>query len=184
MHIPPKATPPPSSLTLVKQYHQQAQDLLTQSREMHDLTMSNQRKLVFALSHLLPKKLLAEYGFNSDYSSAEGVDNNVHAVNIAMEHRDIYDVIHAINVLALSNADVVQVFVDIDGNLQSVDVWAVDISTDWSDKESNKDRLLDEIVYLRHKPNPLKKLLSIESQLTELIIEAREQAEAKAEVNA
>ncbi|EPE2651724.1 hypothetical protein ACSG7X_003472 [Vibrio fluvialis] len=174
-----------AALAEAREVLRKADESLEKSQSNNEVMMAQNRRLGFALSSLLPKQYF--FGIDLARSEQEPVlmsDGQVLGVLESFEHREVYDVIHAINVLALSNADVIQVFVDIDGNLQSVDVWAVDISTDWSDKESNKDRLLDETVYLRHKPNPLEKLLFIESQLTELIIEAREQAEANAEVNA
>ncbi|EKO3378394.1 hypothetical protein ONZ70_003603 [Vibrio fluvialis] len=167
-----------AALAEAREVLQRANENLKKSQSINEVMMVQNRRLGFALSSLLPKPCLV--GIDVARSEQELV---MAPILEPFEHREVYDVIHAINVLALSNTDVIQVFTDINGNAPSFSVWVVDISTDWSNRESNKDRLLDETVYFRIDPKPLEKLLTIESQLTELIIEAREQAEAKAEVN-
>ncbi|ELH7949066.1 hypothetical protein ACXWGB_001708 [Vibrio fluvialis] len=178
-----------SDVVLAEQYRNEARELLAETRQamskiqrFNDLSMSNQRQLILAMSNLLPRPIVADFDVNFEDES-EAMEDFAQDMVTTLKQREIFDVIHAINVLALSNTDVIQVFTDIDGNAPSFSVWVVDISTDWSSRESNKDRLLDETVYFRIGRKSLEKLLFIESQLTELIIEAREQAEAKAEVN-
>ncbi|EIO3967740.1 hypothetical protein LQK33_000501 [Vibrio vulnificus] len=94
------------------------------------------------------------------------------------EPRDIHDIVHAINVLAMANTDVLHVFVNFSGHVNNLEVYAHRGDTEYKDDEP-KVRLLGERVRL-DKDNALERLLSIESQLTELIIEAREAAETKA----
>lgn len=191
-HIQHEQASKVSEVVLAEQYRNEARELLAETRQtmtkiqrFNDLSMSNQRQLILAMSNLLPRPIVADFDVSFEDEN-EAMADFAEDMVTTLKQREIFDVIHAINVLALSNGDVIQVFIDIDGNVQTVRVWAVDISTDWSDKESKKDRLLSETVCLKrkHEPNPLEKLLFIESQLTELIIEAREQAEAKAEVEA
>ncbi|QIS00594.1 hypothetical protein [Vibrio diabolicus] len=98
------------------------------------------------------------------------------------EHRDIHDIVHAINLLAMANTDVINVFADFSGHINCFRVDADPKSTVYEEGVP-RVRLMREYVYLDH-DGALEKLLSIESQLTELIIEAREEAEAKAEVEA
>lgn len=96
------------------------------------------------------------------------------------EHRDIQDIVHAINVLAISNTDVLHVFTDFSGHVGKFNVYVHSVETAY--KEGHQIiRLMSEEAWL-DRADALEKLLSIESQLTELIIEAREKAEAKAEV--
>ncbi|MBY8220690.1 hypothetical protein KW536_20440 [Vibrio fluvialis] len=97
------------------------------------------------------------------------------------EKRDVYDVIHAINVLAMANTDVLHVFSRFSGHVNEFYVRVCSTDSDYID--SRPECIFNESIYLEQE-DALEKLLSIESQLTELIIEAREQAEAKAEVNA
>ncbi|WP_033928144.1 hypothetical protein [Vibrio cholerae] len=90
--------------------------------------------------------------------------------NPAPMERDIYDIVHAINVLAMANTDVLHIFTRLSGRNRNFLVEA----------RSNSDelphvKLLHEIVYVEC-DNALESLLAIESQLTELIIEAREAA--------
>ncbi|EIP5899937.1 hypothetical protein NMS60_002517 [Vibrio cholerae] len=91
-----------------------------------------------------------------------------------VEHRDIYDIVHAINVLAMANTDVLHIFTRFAGHVNSVEVYALSAETIYSDSYP-QERLLSERVRL-DEDNPLESLLAIESQLTELIIEAREAA--------
>ena len=89
--------------------------------------------------------------------------------------RDEHDIVHAINVLAMSNADVIDVTIDFMGNLNRFYVRVFN-KTEYIPSYRGEVAMGSE--------DALKTLLSIESQLTELIIEAREEAEAKAEVEA
>ncbi|EJL7926627.1 hypothetical protein NM092_000532 [Vibrio cholerae] len=99
--------------------------------------------------------------------------------NPAPMDRDIYDIVHAINVLAMANTDVLFIFTNFSAHVNAFEVYAVSPQSFLSGETPYK-RLIDKTVYL-HWDNALKRLLAIESQLTELIIEAREDdAEAKA----
>ncbi|GHZ01946.1 hypothetical protein VCSRO122_0891 [Vibrio cholerae] len=90
----------------------------------------------------------------------------------ALKNRDIYDIVHAINVLAMANTDVLHIFTRFAGHVNSVEVYALSAETIYSDGHP-QERLLSERVRL-DEDNALESLLAIESQLTELIIEARE----------
>lgn len=94
------------------------------------------------------------------------------------EARDIHDIVHAINVLAMANTDVLHVFVSFFGHVSKLDIYANAASARYIWGEEDKP-VFSQSVYLG-KDDTLEKLLSIESQLTELIIEAREAAETKA----
>ncbi|MDE1328477.1 hypothetical protein [Vibrio aestuarianus] len=165
------------SVAIAKELNEDTRDQLRQTREMHEMMLTNQRRVCMAFSSLLPQPIRIEF---TPPLTSENIKDEAQQISKAIANRDIYDVIHAINVLAMANTDVIQVFTSFDGNSQLFDVSAFDVSTAWSDKESKKERLLDEHIFLGIEPNPLKKLIYIESQLTELIIEAREAAEAKA----
>lgn len=95
-----------------------------------------------------------------------------------MRSRDVYDIVHAINVLAMANTDVLFIFTNFSAHVNAFEVYAVSPQSFLSGETTYK-RLIDKTVYL-HWDNALERLLAIESQLTELIIEAREAAEAKA----
>ncbi|MBH9740114.1 hypothetical protein [Vibrio navarrensis] len=96
----------------------------------------------------------------------------------AVKTRDVFDIVHAINVLAMANTDVLHVFTYFMAHTNEVTVFVNPSNTVY--EEGHKEvRLLNENVYLG-KDDTLEKLLAIESQLTELIIEAREAAETKA----
>ncbi|EGR4158476.1 hypothetical protein Q4K74_001803 [Vibrio cholerae] len=93
----------------------------------------------------------------------------------ALKNRDIYDIVHAINVLAMANTDVLFIFTKFSAHVNAFEVYAVSPQLLLSGETPYK-RLIDKTVYL-HWDNALERLLAIESQLTELIIEAREAAD-------
>ncbi|MEW2627302.1 hypothetical protein AB1A07_04365 [Vibrio cholerae] len=93
----------------------------------------------------------------------------------ALKNRDIYDIVHAINVLAMANTDVLHIFTHFSGHVNELEVQAMSAETVYKDGHPQV-RLLSEQVWLG-RDNALDRLLAIESQLTELIIEAREAVE-------
>ncbi|HCE5112932.1 TPA: hypothetical protein NKO82_004528 [Vibrio parahaemolyticus] len=172
-----------TELKQAQELHTEAVEMLRQSRQMHDLTMSNQRSLVYALSCLLPKHMVTVKADFSDQpeNTAQQISDNARCVLEAIEKREVYDIVHAINVLAMANADVIHIFTRYQGHVDRFFISVEKVETDYSN--INRPYLFNDDVSLKDESS-LEELLSIESQLTELIIEAREQAEAKAEVEA
>ncbi|EGR3329458.1 hypothetical protein [Vibrio parahaemolyticus] len=172
-----------TELKQAQELHAEAVEMLRQSRQMHDLTMSNQRSLVYALSCLLPKHMVTVKADFSDQpeNTAQQIADNARCVLEAIEKREVYDIVHAINVLAMANADVIHIFTRYQGHVDRFFISVEKVETDYSN--INRPYLFNDDVSLKDESS-LEELLSIESQLTELIIEAREQAEAKAEVEA
>lgn len=169
-----------------KQFRDEAREALNESRELLNKTTRfneqaniNQRRIALAVSSLLPKSLRNEFNLNASdiENTAEIARNNV----VAIEQRDIFDIVHAINVLAMANTDVIHIFTSFSAHVRKFDVHA--LAADTCYQSETHHRLMDEHVWLGDE-GTLEKLLSIESQLTELIIQVREEAEAKAEVGA
>ncbi|RZQ00237.1 hypothetical protein [Vibrio vulnificus] len=100
----------------------------------------------------------------------------------SVKSRDVFDIVHAINVLAIANTDVIHVFTEFAPHANSFTVNVLEGTQHYNTGEKFTF-LLQELVFLNDK-KALESLLAIESQVTELIIEAREQAEEKAEVEA
>ncbi|HCG8740343.1 TPA: hypothetical protein NJ565_000280 [Vibrio parahaemolyticus] len=96
-------------------------------------------------------------------------------------NREVLDIVNAINALAMANTDVLHVMVEFAGHVNALDVRVNHVATNYGD--ANRTALMNVCVYLDEE-DALQKLLAAESQLTELIIEAREEAEAKVEVEA
>ncbi len=92
-----------------------------------------------------------------------------------VEHREVYDIVNAINVLAMANTDVISIYVFFSGEKNGFDVRAQHLNN----LVPGESYLLNDFVILGSE-SALEELLSIESKLTELIIEAREQDEVKA----
>ncbi|EOX3459312.1 hypothetical protein ACPFUV_002981 [Vibrio cholerae] len=157
---------------------EEAREMLAQSRVMHEVTLSNQRQVTLAVSTLLPRPMIVEMKVNQQEGEAEKVANFAEDMAASMRIRDIYDIVHAINVLAMANTDVVFIFTQFSAHVQGFEVYAISPQAYYS-HDAPYPRLINKTVYL-HWDNALKRLLAIESQLTELIIEAREAAEAKA----
>ncbi|OXX29100.1 hypothetical protein [Vibrio sp. V08_P9A1T1] len=173
-----------AALAEARKVLQKSEENLSKSSQANDYSLSLNRKLAHALVSLMnnePRLVGIDVAISEQLKEVVHMANGSSITFLNNETRDIYDVIHAINVLAMSNTDVIQIFTEVTATskINSFSVWAVDFGTDWSDEESKKERLLNEYVYLAD--NALEKLLFIESQLTELIIEAREASETKAE---
>ncbi|MFG0773065.1 hypothetical protein ACF8PD_14665 [Vibrio plantisponsor] len=170
-----------AALAEAREVLRKADESLEKSQSNNEVLMAQNRRLGFALSSLLPKQYFV--GIDLARSEQEPVlmsDGQVLGVLESFEHREVYDVIHAINVLAMANTDVLHVFADFSGHINQFSVHAHPANAAYK-REVRDPLLINERVSLG-RDNPLEKLLSIESQLTELIIEAREQAEANAEV--
>ena len=169
-----------------KELRDEARELFKQSREnlsksirFSDQALINQRRLVLAMSNLLPGKYHVE--LSSELTEEEKVATFASDMANNLNNREVFDIVHAINVLAMANTDVLHVFVSFLGHVNKLDVYANDVTAKYQWEEDIP--VFRQSVYL-HKEGALETLLSIESQLTELIIEAREKAEAKAEVEA
>ncbi|CAK2464104.1 conserved hypothetical protein [Vibrio crassostreae] len=95
--------------------------------------------------------------------------------------REVFDIVHAINVLAMANADVIHIFTRYSAH---VDRLFVDVEPSTADCSSQKREHLYRADVSVYEEDALEQLLAIESKLTELIIEAREEAETNVEVEA
>lgn len=169
-----------TELKQAKELHAEAAEMLRQSRQMHDLTMSNQRSLVYALSCLVPKHMVTMTATDSftlklAENVAEQIADNARCVQEAIEKREAYDIVHAINVLAMANTDVLLVFTEFRAGYNMFEVQVYGLGN-----EANTGLFMGEVDLTA--VDALQVLLHIESNVTELIIEAREEAEAKAEV--
>ncbi|HGS5161760.1 TPA: hypothetical protein ACMDUE_003738 [Vibrio parahaemolyticus] len=98
--------------------------------------------------------------------------------------KEVFGIVNAINALAMANTDVIHIFTNFSGHVNTLQVTANPATTDYQSTDYSFDsKTLNESVRLES-ADTLQQLLFIEGQLTELIIEAREAAEAKAEVGA
>ena len=174
---------------IAKQLNEETKEQITATRNMHDEMLLNQRRISFALCKLLPKQIAdnivlangSVIGFVDTGTTPEqlvGMDSDI---ALAMKSRDVLDIVHAINVLAMANTDVLHVYVHFSGHVNEFHVRACAIESDYIG--GRPEYFFNESVYLEQE-DALELLLLIESQLTELIIEAREEAEAKAKVEA
>ncbi|WP_242013362.1 hypothetical protein [Vibrio alginolyticus] len=162
-----------------RQLLKQSNESLEQSKRFSDLALTNQRRMVFALSSLLPQPLSVNFEISQDddIRHAEQVAIVAEELRDQMKNIEVFDIVHAINVLAMANTDVIHVMVDFCGHVNTFDVRAFAVTTNYQGGAATA--LMKKYVDLGDE-DALRQLLSIESQLTELIIEAREEAEAKA----
>ncbi|EHK9608910.1 hypothetical protein G8G18_002543 [Vibrio parahaemolyticus] len=165
-----------------KQFRDEARKALSESRELLDKTIRfndqaniNQRRIALAVSSLLPESLRNDFNLNEvDIdNTAETSRQNVTAI----EQREVFDIVHAINVLAMANTDVLHVFTEFRASYKMFEVQVYSLGN-----EARNAVFMAEVDITT--AYALQMLLHIESNLTELIIEAREEAEAKAEVEA
>jgi len=92
---------------------------------------------------------------------------------------EVFDIVQAINVLAMANADVIHIFTRYSAHVNRFFVSVEPSIADYSSK--TREHLYDIGVSLDEQ-GALEQLLIVESKRTELIIEAREEAEANVEV--
>lgn len=162
-----------------RQLLKQSNESLEQSKRFSDLALTNQRRMVFALSSLLPQPLSVNFEISQDddIRHAEQVASVAEELRDQMKNREVFDIVHAINVLAMANTDVIHIFTRYQGHVDRFFISVEKVETDYSN--TSRQSLFNDDVSLKDESS-LEELLSIESQLTELIIEAREEAEAKA----
>ena len=91
--------------------------------------------------------------------------------------REVFDIVHAINVLAMAITDVIHIFTELRGQENTFRVATYDSC------QAPVRVLMAEEVELSGS-EALNQLLSLETQVTELVIEARDEAVANAEVTA
>lgn len=164
------------SVAIAKELNEDTRDQLRQTREMHEMMLTNQRRVCMAFSSLLPQPIRIEF---TPPLTSENIKDEAQQISKAIANRDIYDVIHAINVLAMANTDVLLIFTSFSAHVQSFWVYAISRQA-YDSHDAPYPHLINKTVYLDW-DNALERLLAIESQLTELIIEAREASVTPAE---
>ncbi|MBY7871738.1 hypothetical protein KW423_11630 [Vibrio fluvialis] len=194
-----------SVLAEAREVLKKSEENLNKSLKLHDLALVQHRELAYALSCLihplntmkplsddeieqLKQSLKNIPSMPLEFVPKEPVFANGRMIGLVdssykrIEHREVYDIVNAINILAVANTDMVHVFTEFSPHIEQFCVNVYRASQDYIANPSIKP-LMQELVFLTDN-EALEKLLSIESLLTELIIEAREEAEAKAEVEA
>ncbi|HCG9116570.1 TPA: hypothetical protein NJ598_000184 [Vibrio parahaemolyticus] len=143
--------------------------------------MNTYEKLTKA-RNLIDEALTVKVGFIGHKSlPAEALAYKQKLLSGLNTDREVFDIVNAINALAMANTDVIHIFTRYQGHVDRFFISVEKVETDYSN--TNRQYLFNDDVSLKDESS-LEELLSIESQLTELIIEAREEAEAKAEVEA
>lgn len=157
-----------NDLKELAELRRQSSELLSECLQLVELEKNCQFEPLFAKGQLWG---FVELGPKSKFKQICEPDS-------ALKNRDIYDIVHAINVLAMANTEVLFIYTNFAAHTNSLQV---EVLPPRASLESDAPyrRLLNKTVYLDWN-NALERLLAIESQLTELIIEAREAAEAKA----
>ncbi|MGF1696574.1 hypothetical protein L4C54_12945 [Vibrio lamellibrachiae] len=96
---------------------------------------------------------------------------------------EVFAIVNEINVLAMANADVIHIHTRFSAHVNSFNV-NVQSASQCYDYETEHEYLMEAQCTYLDEEGALEQLLSIESQLTELIIEAREAAETDLEASA
>ncbi|ENZ0708446.1 hypothetical protein ACGB6O_000773 [Vibrio parahaemolyticus] len=187
-------------LAEAREVFKKSQENLNKSLEANDLALVQHRKLAYALSCLvhpfntmkplsddeieelkqslknlppLPLEFVPKEPVFASGQMIGFVDSSYER----LEQREVYDIVNAINVLAMANTDVLLVFTEFRAAYSMFEVQVYGLGN-----EANTGLFMAEVDLTA--VDALQVLLHIESSVTELIIEAREQAEAKAEVEA
>ncbi|MEZ9711671.1 hypothetical protein AB4267_02235 [Vibrio cyclitrophicus] len=194
-----------------------SEENLNKSLKANDLALVQHRELAYALSCLvhpfnamkplsddeieqLKQSLKNIPSLPLEFVPKEPVFSNGRMIGFVdsshehIEHREVYDIVNAINVLAMANTDILNIQTTFRGqsNLFVVRVRPLSSVSPDGDEYSLLPVTYREEVSLvdgfyEGDPTgdcPIQRLLRIESEVTEQIIEAREEAEAKAEVTA
>ncbi|OCH67877.1 hypothetical protein [Vibrio splendidus] len=161
-----------SELEQATELHQEAMEFLKKARQLHDSTLSHQRKLAFALSSILPKNV-GTIG-HADLPP-EVLANKSRQLVDAIANRDLMDVINTIMNMAISNKSQVKISVDYASSVDCVCVRASSL------KQENDDLTVNENIFLQS-DNALAELLAIEDKLIDLIADAHEVSETIDEV--
>ncbi|EOG9749034.1 hypothetical protein ACLMON_001224 [Vibrio cholerae] len=157
-----------NDLKELAELRRQSSELLSECLQLVELEKNCQFEPLFAKGQLWG---FVERGPKSKFKEICEPDS-------ALKNRDIYDIVHAINVLAMANTDVLFIYTTFAAHTNGLQVEVLPPKASL-ESDTPYRRLLNKTVYLDW-DNALERLLTIESQLTELIIEAREAAEAKA----
>ncbi|MGF1719479.1 hypothetical protein L4D20_05445 [Vibrio kyushuensis] len=96
---------------------------------------------------------------------------------------EVLAIVNEINVLAMANTDVIYIFTHFSGHVNNISFSADHVETNYQDP-NRPDGCLPRTTIGLEDEDALEQLLAIESQLTELIIEAREAAETDLEASA
>ncbi|EJG1733805.1 hypothetical protein CDB75_RS13795 [Vibrio parahaemolyticus] len=200
-----------SELEQAKKILAQAESVLEQSTQnleksqtFNELMVEQNRRLSYALSNLLPKQYVESFSVGEEKQFTElakamkSGSFEVIAEELAenFKQREAFDIVHAINVLAMANTDILNIQTTFRGrsNLFVVRVRPLSaVSPDGDEYSLSPVTYREEVSlvdgFYEGCPTgdcPIQRLLRIESEVTEQIIEAREEAEAeaKAEVTA
>lgn len=158
-HQPKRPTPPPTDLSVAQSLNKESavfkaeaietlhecRATLEKTQRFNDQAMFNQRKMVFALNSLLPSPIRLNVNF--DLSVEEFTAKLEEDTAAAVGEREIFDIVHAINVLAMANTDVLFIFARFSGHINSFEVDADPKGTVY-EKGVRPDRLMREYVYL------------------------------------
>lgn len=186
-HIPTKPTPPKTESTLVhearedaKNCLQKATQILDKALQVHDSTLSKQRKIAFALSELIGKPV-AQLG----NCVAEDVLKAVVEIDEQIRYRQEREAIDTIMDLAVSNKDIIHITVNYSPILHNISVRVCAANANYLAPASYED-LLSITACLGERDewqegNAISELLAIEDQLIDLIAEARDKQEANSD---
>ncbi|EHR1162089.1 hypothetical protein KS876_001090 [Vibrio parahaemolyticus] len=165
-----------------QEYHREVKCMLQRSRDLHDSTLANQRKITYALTSLMPQ---SKFFVGVDLASDSGQHaEQVHEVAKQFADREIHAVIHSIMVLAVSNQDVLHVWFNFSAHVNTLEVDARPIPIGADKYDSSSERFLYERVHLDNEfadseGDALTNLLAIEDKLIDLVAEAREAKDAE-----
>lgn len=181
-HRPRGATPPKTDMALVieardeaKNYLKQAENTLIKARDVHDSTLSSQRKIAFALSELIGKPA-AQLG----NCVAEDVLKAVVETDEQIRKRQESEVMNTIMNLAFTSYETIHISANYCPISHSFSVYTSRTDSDYKNTERENPFLLRESIYFGRPCAPesaLDSLLKIEDQLIDLIVEAREEQE-------
>ncbi|MFS1930549.1 hypothetical protein BCU25_016275 [Vibrio cyclitrophicus] len=165
--------------------NEETKERMAQTRQMHDAMLISQRRVCYAFSTLLPKPHQGDF---LTVISPEALEDEAKSILEQVSKRQESDVINTIVNLALANSDVIQIHVNV-ASIEDVSVQVYKLGDMKKYNYRNVPCLLHESVefdvrFSKDNETALGQLLRLEDKLIDLIAEAREASETKAEVEA
>ncbi len=165
-----------NDLKTAEQFYQESLENLNKAKELHEATDATSRKTVALFSRFIEATVTPDYVYAGGevVGCIENVEQQAIANLKAIQQRDVLAVINSIVAMTLDMPEPYLAVCYAGSAIKSFDchVWNPD------EPDNLNDRLKGEL--LLGKPSVLEDALSLESQLAEFIIEAKDNAEVTA----
>ncbi|MGF1903173.1 hypothetical protein [Aliivibrio sifiae] len=162
-----------NDLKTAEQFYQASLENLNKAKELHEATDATSRKTVSLFSRFIEATVTPDYVYAGGelFGCIENVEQQANANLKAIQQRDVLAVINSIIAMAL---DVPKPFLAVCYVGSAVQSFNIHV---WHRGDTNSKNALLQFDLMLDAPSALEDALSLESQLAEFIIEAKDNAE-------